>query len=126
MLTSALVAEEPEGLAPAGPPSGVVESSGYRLDYSVTPGVEGRNEIDLRLEGGAERNPPSDASLTASSGEGGPGSVDLELRKLGNATFTSPSAILDSPGEWKFRAEFRTGRFDLEVFEFEAEIASGG
>jgi uncharacterized membrane protein len=126
MLTSALVAEEPKGLAPPGPPSGMVETSGYRLDFLISPGLEGRNEVTLRLELEPGSRPPTEATLAASNENwgSGAGSSDLGLQRSGRETYISPNAVFDRSGEWRFRAEFRTGRFDVEVFEFEAEIAS--
>ncbi|MFM8527060.1 MAG: copper resistance CopC/CopD family protein [bacterium] len=126
MLTSALVAEEPKGLAPPGPPSGMVETSGYRLDFLISPGLEGRNEVTLRLELEPGSRPPTEATLAASNDNwgSGAGSSDLGLQRSGRETYISPNAVFDRSGEWQFRAEFRTGRFDVEVFEFEAEIAS--
>lgn len=126
MVTSALVAEEPEGLAAPPPPSGSVSDSGYRMEYAITPGVEGRNEITLRISPGSGRPAPQKVTLAASQEESGAGAIDLGLERRNETTYTSPYAVLDRPGEWSFRAELRTGRFDLEVLEFGAEVGPAG
>ena len=122
-VTSLLVNAVPAKVLAAAPQSGELTSATLLVDYTVSPGRAGVNEIHLyTLTKAGQPQPVVEMTLKLSLPDKGIAAIPVDLEVAGPGHYQSLSFQLPLKGRWRMDVTARTSDIDEEVFDGTVDI----
>ncbi|HUR78867.1 MAG TPA: copper resistance protein CopC [Acidimicrobiales bacterium] len=117
-VTALLVNAPPAKLSAAAPQSGELRGAALLVDYTVSPGRAGRNDIHLyTLTRAGQQQAVEEMTLSLSLDDNGIASFEVPLVNAGPGHYQALDFDVPLPGRWKILLTARTSAIDSEVFE---------
>ena len=123
VITGLLVNAVPARIGASQPQSGELASANLLLDYTITPGRAGTNEIHLyTLTKAGQQQPVEEMTLTMSLPEKDIAPIPVDLEFAGPGHYQSFRFLLPIRGRWRIDVTARTSDVDQEIFTGSVEI----
>jgi copper transport protein len=122
-VTGLLVNAVPAKVLAAAPQSGELTSATLLVDYTVSPGRAGVNEIHLyTLTKAGQPQPVVEMTLKLSLPDKGIAAIPVDLEVAGPGHYQSLRFQLPIKGRWRMDVTARTSDIDAEVFDGTVDI----
>lgn len=122
-VTGLLVNAVPAKVLASAPQSGELVGTNMLVDYTVSPGRAGANELHLyALTKAGQPQPVEEMTLKMSLPDKGIAAIPVPLENAGPGHYQSLSFTLPIKGRWRLDVTARTSEIDQEVFDGTVDI----